>query len=482
MNTLPARAFRLVAALNGFAVAFVLSIYAYGGLFSRYLADDYCESFLLLSSRNVFDATLTGYKTWFNSYSILFFVQIMDWMGIWGFRLMSAITLLAWTVCLTWLISEIGRLLRPGSNLAVHVWMAGLTIFLALYQAPNLYQILYWRTSLIPYTLPLVFFIGIAALIVRYARFPYQRSQAMWAGITCIGLVVFASGLGETTAALQVGALGLAVLLVWFTRHQHRREDVLTVLALSFVASVAALLIIAFSPGTTNRMDMIMSQPPLFNPIELSVQVIIVTSQFLWDALKISPLPHLISITIPFGILYVQSSYGRENFSHILSSRIRLAILVILFLMFLVIGFSFAPSTFVRSFPVARARFAAHFVITFSLILEGALLGILADRIHFSMKPAVVQGTMIVFLGLSALYPLRASSKIYASIAEYRYFAIAWDARDKLIRQSISEGAKDVVVVQLDSMGGVGEYKGNERHWINRCAANYYGLDTLRAP
>jgi hypothetical protein len=28
----------------------------------------------------------------------------------------------------------------------------------------------------------------------------------------------------------------------------------------------------------------------------------------------------------------------------------------------------------------------------------------------------------------------------------------------------------------------VGEYKGKKSHWINSCAARYYGLDSLIAP
>jgi len=80
------------------------------------------------------------------------------------------------------------------------------------------------------------------------------------------------------------------------------------------------------------------------------------------------------------------------------------------------------------------------------------------------------------------LYPLRAASKVSASLVEYQKYAIAWDARDAYIKKSVAEGVKDLVVVQLDSMGGVGEYKGKKSYWINSCAARYYGLDSLIAP
>jgi len=474
------RSFPIIAGLNSLAVMFALSIYAYGGLFSRYLADDYCESTLLNSSGNFLAATIAGYQTWFNSYSILFFVQLTDWAGLWGFRFMSAVTLIFWTASLTWLIAEIGKAIQIRLSPSITLWIAGLVIFISLYQTPALYQILYWRTSLIPYTLPLVFFAGIAAYILWYARQPFQRSKAVWSGVICFASVFFASGLGETTSALQVGFLFLAVVVVWLTKSLHRRGDVLAILTISLACAVVSLLIIAFSPGTLNRLGRIMNQSPIYNPIELSMQVIVVTFQFLRDAIITSPLPALIVTLIPFGIMYFQNLNGSA--SGIPTSGVRIAILLTVLLMFILIGFSFAPSSFVRSFPVARARFAAHFVMTFSLALSGGLLGILASRLRIPLKTSLIRSAIVLLLGLLIVYPLRAGMKIYISTYEYRGFAAAWDERDAYIRKSVSEGAKDLVVVQLDSIGGVGEYKGNERHWINRCAANYYGLDTLRAP
>jgi hypothetical protein len=156
--------------------------------------------------------------------------------------------------------------------------------------------------------------------------------------------------------------------------------------------------------------------------------------------------------------------------------------LAVLLFTFIVVGFSFAPSAFVRTYPVARARFAAQFVVTMSLILEGGLLGILASRLHLPVKVDILKGLTVGFLGLLTIYPLYTAPKISASMVEYQKFAIAWDERDAYIKKSIAEGAKDLVVIQLDSVGGVGEYKGNKSFWINSCAARYYGLDSLIAP
>ena len=472
------RFFHGVAVLNGVAALCALAIYAYAGVFARYLSDDYCESAWLISSQNLIDATLKAYYSWLNSYSIMLFVQLIDWAGIWGFQIMSGVMILLWVAAMAWLSSGIGKSLSLRLNPAIHLWLAGLAIFLSLYQAPALYQILYWRTGMIPYTLPLVFFAGIAAYVIWYARFPYRKTRALWAGVVLFALVFFASGLGETTAALQIGVLVVAVLAVWLTRSEHGRRDILTMLAVSLIGAIVSILIIAFSPGTTTRLDSIMRQPPIYNPVELSLDVMVFTSQFVWDALKVAPLPNLVSIAIPLGIMYFNSSNG----TGISSPRLRLAALILLAFIFFVVGCSFAPSAFVRTYPAARARFAAHFVLTLGLILEGGILGLLLGRIRLPVKAEAAKFLVVVFLALSTLYPLQAASKVYASIPEYQRFAAAWDERDAYIRKSIAAGAKDLVVVQLDSIGGVGEYKGDRRFWINVCAAQYYGLDSITAP
>jgi len=474
--------FQTVTVLHCLAVAVVLLTYAYEGLYSRYLADDYCASVLLMSSPTLFESTMAGYNTWFNAYSILFFVQLVDWAGIWGFRLMSGVTILLWTAVLTWLFAGIGRALKLRAGFAVNLWLAGSVAFLSLYQAPSLYQILYWRTSLIPYTLPLVFFIGTAAFLLRYAGFPYQKSRAMWTGATTLFLVFAASGLGETTSAMQIGLLFVAVVVVWVTKSVHGRKDVLGILLAALVTAVISLLIIAFSPGTINRLDRIMTQSPLYNPVDLSIHTLTYTGQFLWDHIRSSPLPVLVTLALPFAALYLLNSgsgSGNHSFS---SAGLRLAVLLLPLLLIIVIGFSFAPSAFVRSFPVARARFASIALLTLCLALEGGLLGILAGRLRSAAGNMYIKGGVLALLAVLVLYPLRAAPRVYAATPEYRYFAQAWDARNASIRQAIAEGATDLVVVQLDSIGGVGEYKGSERGWINRCASRFYGLNTLRAP
>jgi hypothetical protein len=476
------RLFQFVLALNCLAVLYVLGIYSYGGFFSRYMADDYCQAVYLAQSQNIFTAILRAYISWLNSYSILFFTQIIETAGLWGFRLMSGVVILFWVINSTWLIYEIGQSFALKLNAVVCIWFAALGIFISFYQTPVLYQILYWRTGMIPYTLPLVFFVSIAAWILRYARQPYQSGRARRMRIGVVLAIFFVSGLCETTSALLVGILGLAVVIAWWSLAKHLRQDVVILLGIALLTAVVSLLIIALSPGTSSRLDRIMTNSPLYNPVVLGSAVIKFTAQFLWDNLKVTTLPILVAVVIPFAVMYLRVFEAPVHWLPVSNRQILWAVLILLIVMFIAIGFSFAPSAFVRTYPAARARFAAHYVMNFSLILMGGMLGVYAGRIPLPIKFDIRQGAVLFLLSVLCFYPLYVSGKISATFHEYRSFAAAWDERDAQIRQAIAVGTVDLTVKQLDSVGGVVEYKGNPRFWVNVCAARYYGLNSIVAP
>ncbi|HUE98446.1 MAG TPA: DUF6056 family protein [Anaerolineales bacterium] len=459
-----------------------LTVYAYLGSFSRYLADDYCASTYLFTSQNIVEATLRAYSLWANSYSRLMFSQIIELGGVNGIRLMAGVEILVWTLLLTWMLFELGKLLRIQVPKSGYAWLACMAIALSLYQTSALYQILYWRTGLIPYSLPLLWFVGIAVYFLRYVGKPYEKSRAWQAGIIFVVLVFFAGGLSETTSGLQVGAMFVAVLLVWWTKPIHQRRDVLAFFIAGLITSVAAISIMAASPGTSNRLNRIMNNPPLYNPVALSGDVTLYTSQFLLDVVKSYPSLVLVALALSFGIVFFALSVGRQDLSSIPTSYLRTALLVIPVVIFIIIGFSYAPSAFVRTFPAARARFASHFVFMLGLMIEGGVLGILAAKARSIINPNWVRIAVAFLLVALIFHPIRATSRVYELRYQYQTFARQWDVRDALIRQAIANGETDLVVVQLDAPGGIGEYKGNPRDWINRCVARFYGLISIIAP
>lgn len=101
---------------------------------------------------------------------------------------------------------------------------------------------------------------------------------------------------------------------------------------------------------------------------------------------------------------------------------------------------------------------------------------------HLPVNPRITQALALAFLALAVWYPLRAFERVYAPIPTYQAWAAAWDERDASIRAAMAAGATDLSVVQLESIGDVIEYKGDPLHWVNVCAAQYYGLNSIVAP
>lgn len=468
--------------LGALSACVPLSVYAYLGTFSRYLADDYCASTYLFTSQNILEATLRAYSLWANSYSRLMFSQLIELGGVNGIRLMAGVEITVWALLLAWMFFELGKLLRIQIPAAGYAWLACMAIALSLYQTSALYQILYWRTGLIPYSLPLLWFVGIAAYFLRYVGKPYEKSRAWRAGIIFVVLVFLAGGLSETTSGLQVGAMLVAVLLVWWTKPIHQRRDVLPFFISGLITALVAISIMAASPGTSNRLDRIMNNPPIYNPVALSGDVILYTSQFLLEVVRSYPLLILVALTVSFGILFLAVSVSRQDPSWIPASYLKMALLVIPVVIFIVIGFSYAPSAFVRTFPAARARFASHFVLMLGLMIEGGVLGILAANVRSIVSLHRARIAVALLLVPLIIHPIRSAPRVYALRYEYQAFAHQWDVRDGLIRQAVANGETDLVVVQLDAPGGIGEYKGNPRDWINRCVARFYGLNSIIAP
>jgi hypothetical protein len=143
-----------------------------------------------------------------------------------------------------------------------------------------------------------------------------------------------------------------------------------------------------------------------------------------------------------------------------------------------------APSVYAESaYPEARALLPAQFILTGALVAEGALFGSFFWQLTLTLKLKstyfVLLGTFL--LGLSALYPLRMARLITAVIPEYRERALLWDRRDEYIRTASYEGIVDIEVKALDSFGGLMELGSDPKLWVNRCAAVFYGVNSITA-
>ncbi|MDO9301482.1 MAG: hypothetical protein Q7T89_08860, partial [Anaerolineales bacterium] len=147
--------------LGNIVVLAGLALLAYLGFYNRYWADDWCYSAdaralgTIPATLQYFEPDNTGYST--NRYSLTFFSALTEnTLGMFGNQLIATLTILLWLGGLFWTGRNLSRLLKPIPTSAI-LLAAGLLLFYNLYLSPQRFQILYWRSGVLPYSAAIVF-------------------------------------------------------------------------------------------------------------------------------------------------------------------------------------------------------------------------------------------------------------------------------------------------------------------------------------
>jgi len=462
----------LTAAFSGF----VLVIYAYLGTFSRHLADDYCAvDFIRTDFFTALWINYTNVSDRFSNFMLITFSEVVNPRTV---AVLPALMLTLWVVGIAWLLYEASRFSGKAWDKSIILALTFLLVFFALLQAPNRFQILYWRSSMSAHFAPLVFMPYLASSILRSIFAAEKTPTAFWV----YPLIFFASfilgGFSEPTALVTISLLAVAIFSAWQWMKRPTRGAALTLLTLSFTGAVLALAVMAISPANSFRLDN--AVPPTI-PVLFS-RTFSYGFYFILNSFKTLPLPTFFTVLMPFLIFY--NLYAPPTPALTLAQRKRALIILaaVPILSYLLIVASFLPSVYGQSFPVERARFTGQLCLVAGLMIEAALLGSLSAQFRSRIIEALnLKLVSAIFLAVAAFYPLRAAWISLADVPVYRQRAVWWDERETRIYQLIEQGQTDIIVQQFDGVEGVKELDVNANHWANRCAAKYYGLDSIRA-
>jgi hypothetical protein len=127
-------------------------------------------------------------------------------------------------------------------------------------------------------------------------------------------------------------------------------------------------------------------------------------------------------------------------------------------------------------------RFLARSVMTAALMMEGTLLGFLFRGVQLKNNPILGRvGIAIVLFLIGTVYPLRAAVKLSADVPEFRARAELWDLRDAYIIRHAALGETDLIVSAFSGEYNIKELDLEPAHWVNVCAAAYYGVQSISA-
>ena len=468
-TSFPKPFFRVVQAFFTVTSTAALSLYAYLGAFIRPIGDDYCISARLIGY-NVFFASLAKYRFTSNRFSNQFVAYLSDLFGPRGVALLAVMMLLLWLVGMTWFLSEAMRTLNIRWNMWRSFLLAELVALISFYTAPNLFQSVYWRPGLMTYFMPLVLYSLIFAGLLRGIHLASGSRASLWTIVILFFAAFFTGGLSETAGALHISILGLALAATFIWNKGQTRHAALVLITATLAGAAVAMFAMFVTPANAIRLDDTVT--PDF--LTVILRALIFAVQFLAEAARLLRIPYAFIFISGVLLAYIFSITTEVS----LPSRAWLGLILIPLLTYLLTVAIFAPSAYGQSFPVERVRFPAHVLLTISLLLEGALLGLLVSRwLPSRWTTTLIAGALL----LIALYPLWTVRNNLHLISEYQIHAAQWDQRDARIRNLAEAGEGDLLIWELPGIAQVNDLGARPSHWINYCAAIYYGVDTISA-
>jgi hypothetical protein len=466
--------FRIALAFGAAAMTVALGLFSYLGTFTRYMADDYCETVLVRSG--LLQSLIHRYETVSDRFTNQLFVGLLEFLSPHNVQFIPAVMILLWAGALTWLVFEARRMMGLRWSFLLDFFLAVSLDFFSVLEAPNRFQTFYWRSSMATHFAPLVYLTAFAALLLMLARNNEGRFPAFWIGPLCLVIAFFGGGFSEPPDAVLVVASSLALGAAWLWEKGPRRRSTLMLLSWTLGGGLLALMVLMASPGNAFRIRT--ARPDLVN---LVYKTLLTTFQFILDSFSTLPIPTLVSIFIPLLLLY--GFLAASPALHPSKKRmVWIAGAAAPVLAFGLMAAGFAPSVYGQSFPAERARFIGCLLMTVALMFEGACFGILLSQ--WKMRWSSVATTLAtIMLVMSAVYPLRAAwIAVQQKRTLYSRWSTRWDNRQAKILALRAKGMQDIVTFHLISIEGIGELGPDPKSWINVCAANYYDINSISAP
>ena len=320
---------------------------------------------------------------------------------------------------------------------------------------------------------PMVIFFIITGILLRQLQIS-DNMQGLWLLVLLVAVLSFFSGgMSETSAAFQTAFWGL--LLGWVIwKRKVIPNNFRVLLFVAFFTSMLVMGVIVIAPGNQWRLDVTHQAANIWVVLQLSFRY---AMDFIVYSLRGLPVPILISFLVSALLTYHISANQIEMID---KKQNWILIIVIPATTYLLIASVCAPTVYgMTAYPESRTLMIARFIMTIGTLLWGGLIGILSHRI---MDRIVNIGfASIILLGISWIYPLRAAIQIWQQILSAMARAAEWDARREEITQQVNKGVSHVEIPRLDSsVQGLSELNEDPQFRVNKCAASYYGVWSIR--
>ena len=453
----------------------ILFSYFYKGFFARYVQDDYCYGAFV----RMFGFFKTQYVSYMesapfngNRYSLTLFMSIGEILGGAAIiKWLPGFWIVLWLAVLVFLFNKTSKLLTGNRSFLKAVLFAEAILVFTFYLAPELYQVLYWRAGSLPYLPPLVFNTYMVARLVGLAQ-----QKIKWTHFLEFGLISFlAAGFSETDGVIQFSFWAIVLILAIFFRSQKLdRTTLIRLIIVPLATTLCGLALLAFSPFNDYALSIRpAAQTNLVKFLTLSFRF---GFDILFDAIKSRWLPF--AILAMFGFLL-----GWISKREVSSKKILLQIVIVLAATYLLSVTTATPSVLLGSvYPENRAIFPMNYLLVMSVYLTAFLFAKLVRNLKFLTGKEKACDWAFVLLSIGVmLYCVRMVPLVYQGISPLRARAAAWDLRHEWVLEEKALGKTQIIVPAFDSIARLTELKEDPEYWVNKCAADYYAVDSITA-
>lgn len=457
-----------------------LALLAYLGFYNRYWADDWCYSAdaralgTIPATLQYFDTEKTGYSS--NRYSLTFFSALTEnTLGMFGNQLVATLTILLWLGGLFWIGWNLSRLLKPFPTMAI-LLAAGILLFYNLYLSPQRFQILYWRSGVLPYSTAIIFWLLILGFITQQMN---RAAPAGWVNYIVAPLAFVAAGLGEISCVFLFSGTTLLLIATWRAKNKKQAwaEKSFQTLFIAWLFLLLGMIALIISPSNARVAAMDVKRASIFAVPFISLKHAL---DFIVFSLKDLPLPHVIFIGMMLSLGIISTN---NSASTLTVKRVAILLAFTTLVTYLLIVAIQAPSAyFYSATPDPRGQSLARFTLLLGFAVMAWIAGMwLAEKV--TGKWLVLASAVILLAGFA--YTTRSITNIYNELDGFIYRAQIWDERDTIIENAKAQGNMLIEVPVIDTgaihtrdmFGSTG--KGWTQFSLN-CGARYYGVDGLK--
>lgn len=471
-----------LSVLFGNIVVFAgLALLAYLGFYNRYWADDWCYSAdarqlgTTQATLQYFNPEGTGYSS--NRYSLTFFSALTEnTLGMFGNQIFATLTIVLWLIGIVWTLDNISRLIKsiPFSTLLL---ASAFLLFYNLYISPQRFQVLYWRSGVLPYSTAIVFWMIILGFITQQMINP---SPNKWFNYAVAPLAFLAAGLGEISSVFLFSGTSILLLGAWIAKNKNKSwaQKSFQTIFIAWLFLFLGMVALIISPSNARVAGMGVQRN---NPLNVPLLSIRHAVDFIFISLRTLPIPHIIFIGTLFALSIVSTS--DVSASPLTSKRLLLLLAFATLITFLLVVSIQAPSAyFYSATPDPRGKTLARFTLLAGMGFIAWLSGTwTAQNIKGNWLTAA--SVMVLIVGFA--YTARSITVIYRELPGFISRAQIWDERDAIIESAKEQGIRLIEVPVIDTadidtrdmFGSRG--KGWTQFSLN-CAARYYDVDGLK--